>query len=140
MHMAGYPLLGNDNGGMGLRILLAAVTLALLGAAVFAIVGTYQNTLRENNRKAEQISAYGLQSALQTLGTNPQWRDGLPKTDYLSGWYKVTIEPREGREPSVISVISEGHSGPAVKRQICELQLSITDGDSVWTQESYRLE
>lgn len=124
------------SGGIKLRVLLAALTLVILGAAVVVLVRSYQRDLRVHHREALQVSEDGLLRALQKLQREPSWSEGFGKTEHPNGWYKVTMSLETDRGEKEMTVASEGHSGPAVRRQISVLHLKMHEGDSVWVQQS----
>jgi hypothetical protein len=129
-----------QQGGMGLRILIAFITLAILAAVVVVVVGSFQKTQQTHLRKATQISEYGLLQVLDKLQATPSWRAGFDKVSYEDGWYRVTCAEKDSSGTIMLTVASEGHSGPALRKQICVLSLSIVGPDSIWVQQSIKQE
>jgi hypothetical protein len=128
-------------GGIGLRIVLAVVTLVVLVAGVVLLVGTFQKKQQADIRHAEQISIDGLQEGLMRLQASPSWRGPVPKTAYENGWYQVTIKPVEHALHPQLTITAEGHSGSAVKSQVCLLQWGALNGaDSGWILQSSKQE
>ena len=126
------------SGGIKLRVLLAALTLVIVGTAVVVLVRSYQRDLRVHHREALQVSEDGLLRALEKLQQEPSWSAGFPKTEHPNGWYTVSMERKADGGRQEMTVIAEGHSGPAVRRQICVLHLKMHEVDSVWVQQSIR--
>jgi hypothetical protein len=124
----------------GLKALLFFVVLTLLGVAgtVFFIIGSYQKNQPMYQRKALQLSEYGLLEALQQLQQQPSWKAGFERTPYRDGWFRVVVTAHDSLVPAGLTLVSEGHSGTLTRRQICELRLQLPD--SVWIQQSLRQE
>jgi hypothetical protein len=130
----------NQNGGIKLLMILACVTLVLVGGGVFLLTRSYQKDQPVHRRKALQISEYGLLQALQQLQQQPSWHEGFDKTEYKDGWYTVTLQRSDSAGTPITTLVSTGYSGALSRRQICELYLSTDKKDSVWVQKSLRQE
>jgi hypothetical protein len=120
------------------HIAVISVTFLLLAAGVYAFVHSYQRTHAEQRRKALQICEDGLMVALHHLGESPSWRDGIPRTEHADGSYEVQVTVVEGAVPARIEIAAHGLSGKARRTQTCVLELSSSNGDSVWVQSSIR--
>jgi hypothetical protein len=129
-----------QSGGIGMRIVMAIVTLAILGGGVVFVVRSFQAKQQVDLRHAEQISIDGLQEALMRLQSSPSWRGPVPRTESGDSWYQVTVAIAENAGIPQLTVTAEGHSRAAVRRQICVLHLSMTGTDSAWVQQSLKQE
>jgi type II secretory pathway component PulK len=123
------------HGGVSVRIVMAIATLVVVGVAIVFLLQTQQKNLQVHQRKALEISEYGLLQALQRLRQDPDWRAGLEKTAYNEGWYAVRIEPLRSHDGQRLRVISEGHSGAVSQEKIMVLAKEPLDGDSVWIRQ-----
>jgi hypothetical protein len=131
---------GSQDGGIGLRIIIAVVSLAVLALVVVFVIGSFQKTQQTHLRRAGQISEYGLLQALDKLQNSPSWRAGIDKTAYEDGWYRVTCSGKDSSGTILLTVTAEGHSGQTMRKQISVLSLSISGTDSVWVQQNLKQE
>lgn len=131
---------GTQRGGIRTLALVAVITLVLVGAVIGLVMNTYQRNQPVYRRKALIISDYGLQQTLEKLLAEPSWHEGFPRTDYLDGWFVVSMETHDSASVSSLAVVSDGHVGNQTRRQVCILQLSTDGGDSVWVQQDIRQE
>ena len=140
IRMTPVSAMSGQAGGIGMRILLAIGTLAVLAIGVVVVIGSFQKNQEADLRHAEQISIDGLQTALEKLQASPSWRGPIPRTESGDGWYQVTLSAAESSGPTSLTMTAEGHSKAAVRRQICVLHLSITGTDTAWVQQSLKQE
>jgi hypothetical protein len=128
----------NELGGVGIRILWIAITVAIVAAAIFWFLNKGQQDQEVFNRKAVEISEYGMLMALDRLKDSPSWCDGLPKTEYEGGWYTVTVRRQAGKDTTFLVVDATGHAGPVARKQGCILRLEKNGNDSVWVRQSIK--
>lgn len=126
----------SQQGGVGVRVIFAAITLLLIGACIGYFLYDYQQTEKENHRKAGRISEYGLQTTLEELSAHPSWKKGFEKTTCDGGWFAVTLHESASNDTVLLHVTSEGHMGSASDRRECILSLAIEGTDSTWIQRS----
>lgn len=101
----------SEHGGVGVRVLLAVFTLLIIGAAIAVMLKTVQQHQQTNHRKAEQICLFGMQTALEKVGTNPSWTGGFDKVPYDGGCYSVTLRRFKQIDTMMLELKSEGHMG-----------------------------
>ena len=123
-----------QSGNVGIRILLAAITLVIIGAVIAYFLYGYQERLKENHRKAARISEYGLQSALEHLSVEPSWTQGFEKVPYDGGYYTVLLQKSVRNDTALLTVTSQGYLKSSTDSRECLLALSVVDHDSVWIQ------
>jgi hypothetical protein len=128
----------NQHGGVGLRIIWLAATLVVVAAAIFWFLDKGQKNQEVLNRKAVEISEYGLLMALDRLKDSPSWSAGLPKTEYETGWYTVTVKGQASQDTTFLVVESVGHAGPVARKQGCVLRLAKNNNDSVWVRKGIK--
>jgi hypothetical protein len=136
-----YPNAGffrSQRGGVGIRILWIAVSVAVVALAIFWFLNKGQQDQEIINRKAVEISEYGLLMALDRLKDSPSWCEGLPKTEYESGWYTVSVRRQAGKDTTFLVVDAVGHAGPVARKQGCILRLEKSGNDSVWVRQSIK--
>jgi hypothetical protein len=121
-------------GGVGIRVLWIAVSLAVIALAVIHLANIQQKKEERFSRKALEICEFGLMAYLQNLGEKPSWTGETPKTPYEGGWYSVKGARRQSGDTLMLRVESVGHIGSLSKKQQCTLRLSIVNGDSAWTR------
>ena len=127
-----------QQGGVGVRIVLAVSSLAVLIGVVLIVIGNYQHEQQAHHRRAAQVSEYGLLQGLQLLQENREWRGPIDHSEYQDGWYSVTVKPGDSAGVALLTLTAEGHSGSSVRRQICVL--SHTPAETVWVQQSIKQE
>lgn len=127
-----------ESGGVGIRILWIAASLIVVAAAIFWFLDKGQRNQEVLNRKAVEISEYGLFVALDRLKGNPSWVEGLPRTEYENGWYAVSVRRQEGKDTTILIVEAVGHAGQVARRQGCILRLEKRNSDSVWVRQSIK--
>ena len=103
----------SERGGIRVRILLAIFTLLIIGAAIAFMLKTVQERQQENHRKAEQISLFGMQSALEKVGAEPSWSGGLDRVPYDGGWYSVSLRRFKAADTMMLELKSDGYMGKA---------------------------
>jgi hypothetical protein len=139
MHLYFQTGLGpGERGGVGIRILLIAATVAAVALAIFWFLDKGQQDQEVLNRKAVETGEYGLLMALQRLKDNPSWCEGLDRTEYESGWYTVSVKRQAGQDTTFLVVESVGHAGQVARKQGCILRLEKNGSDSVWVRQSIR--
>lgn len=131
---------GRQRGGFAVRLAGVLVTLAILIAVVVFLVPTFQNSQQTHRREALQCGEQGLLEALQRLEREPSWREGFRRSAVEGGFFEVSLTPGDSAGVPQLTVVSEGQSGTARRRQVCVLRLMIDKGDSVWVQQSVRQE
>jgi hypothetical protein len=127
-----------EAGGILIRSVLVVCTLITIGVLIVGIISIQQKKQRNAHRKALQISEYGLQIALQKLQKEPSWREGLPKTSYREGWYRIKIQPDTTRDTLLLNVMSEGHMGSYSITKTGVVRMYVMDNDTFWVQNSFR--
>ena len=128
----------SERGGVGIRILWIAATLVVVAAAIFWFLDKGQKNQEVLDRKAIEISEYGLLMALERLKDSPSWCSGLQKTEYETGWYTATVKRQPDKDTTFLVVEAVGHAGPVARKQGCVLRLEITGNDSVWVRQSIK--
>jgi hypothetical protein len=146
------------SGGVALRLVLCAVSLLVLGGAIFALMSTFKERKADDYRKAELKCGSGLQEAFNMF--NPGEEPGLGGLrrifDRVSGMpgrreefkgepdedganYSVVFK-RENRGDTVLfKIVSTGASGSVTQVQECTFRLEVTEeNDSVWINEGIR--
>lgn len=127
-------------GGVRVLVVAAVATLLVLGVSIGVLMNSYQRNQPEYRRKALVISDYGLQQALERLQREPSWSGNIPRTEYGDGWFRITVEPHDSVDLRFLVVTSEGGVGNQLRRQVCVLQLVVSDQDSLWEQRELRQE
>jgi len=128
------------HGGVKTLVVLAVLTLVIVGVAIGLVMNSYQRMQPIHHRKALMISDYGLQLALERLIETPSVLDDISKTPYLDGWYKVTMASSDSASERYLTVSVLGHAGNQTRTQICRLRLAIDGVDSIWVQQDIRQE
>jgi len=114
-------------GGVGLRVLICAVSLLALAGAIVALLHTFGSRKDDDYRRADIISAYGLQEALKKLGESRDWSEGFKDEPYdeEGGTFSVTLM-REERDGAIyVKIVSTGVSGTVTKTQELERELPL---------------
>jgi type II secretory pathway component PulK len=118
----------SDFGGIGVRVLLAVFTLIVIGVAIAFMLKTAQQRQQESHRKAEQISLFGMQTALEKVGSDPSWKGGFDRVSYDGGWYSVSVRRFKTGDTLMLELKSEGHMGNVSDSKSCLFAWS----DSAW--------
>jgi hypothetical protein len=122
------------HGGVGIRILWIILSLCIIASAIAVLLVTQQKNQERYSRKATEISEYGLMCAMEALGKKPSWTEGFSKIPYEEGWYSATLARRQKGDTVFCVVEAVGRMGAVSKKSECLLQLSVVNGDSVWTR------
>ncbi len=130
--------LDSQYGGVALRILWIAATLVIVSIAIYWFLDKGQQNQEVLNRKATEISEYGLLIALERLKDNPSRTSEIAKTEYEGGWYTATLKRLSSNDTVFLAVESIGHAGSVSKKQACTLRLEINGADSVWIRQSIK--
>ena len=125
-----------QDGGIGIRILWIALTLALVTLAIFWLLDRNQEDIARHDRKAIELSEYGLLIALDHVRANPSWAGKIDKTEFEGGAYAVSSERRILHDTTFLILESQGFTGTISRSQKCILRLSITGSDSSWVRQS----
>ena len=129
--------LRDNYGGVLARVLLALVSLLVVGLAVTWVIMSFQKEQKAHQRVAMELSDHGLLEALQKLQESPSWDEGFQKTAHRDGWFSVSILKHTRENETIMSVESTGQSGSVTKKRSYSLKLTIDDqGDSLWIEES----
>jgi hypothetical protein len=131
-------VLTGQQGGVGARIIMIVATLAVVAAAIFLFLNSRQSDQETLNRKAVEISEFGLLQALARVKENPSWAGTLPKADYEGGWYAATVASRRIADTTFLDVVSQAHIGSVSHKQECMLRLSVTGKDSLWVRQGVK--
>jgi len=125
-----------EKGGVTFRIIIACATLILIGGAIFFMLRNYQQKQQVYHRKAISISEYGLLEALQKIGDQPSWTEGIDKTPYEDGWYEVETSQFLSADTIFMVIKSKGYSKSVSGTKECVLRLDLSGGDSTWIRHS----
>ncbi|MCU0609871.1 MAG: hypothetical protein MUF22_08920 [Chitinispirillaceae bacterium] len=112
----------SQRGGVGVRVMWVMATLLVMSVLIWFVLEEYPQRQQENNRKAETISLYGMQTALEQLGADPEWDKGFEKVPYDAGWYSVSLHRTTDNGKVLLTIKSEGHKGSSsyVKEYLLE--------------------
>ncbi len=120
------------------RILVAVLTLVVVGGAVVGLLRSKQQSLQVHHRKALEISEYGLMQALVHLRETPSWRTGLAKTEYNEGSYKVKLKENSDETGRFLTITSIGKSGTVKQEKKIILRMEISNSDTSWVTHAMR--
>lgn len=123
-------------GGVKIRVLVATMTLLIIGGIMFGLLQSSSQEQQISQRKALAISEYGLLTALQKIGEQPSWNSGFSKVAYEDGWYEVRIENMVENDTVLLKIVSIGHYESVAETRQCVLRLNISGGDSIWVRHS----
>jgi hypothetical protein len=124
----------HDAGGVSLRILFAAVTLAAVGFLVVLLLTRKNESQKFHYGNALTIAEYGMSEALMKLGQDFKWQEGFLGMKYNHGTYTVTITHRTQGDTLFSDVESTGKSGAAHRKKNIVLRMNVSpQGDSAWT-------
>jgi|WetSurMetagenome_2_1015567.scaffolds.fasta_scaffold220049_1 hypothetical protein len=129
---------GASSGGVGVRVLWIIVSVIVIALAIVFLLNTVQKDQQRDSRKATEISEYGLQCVLETLGKKPSWTEGFSKIPYEDGWFSATLKRRVKTDTLFCAVEVTGHMGNASRKSECLLKLSFVNKDSAWTRSANR--
>jgi hypothetical protein len=130
-------LLGTG-GGVRIRILVALLTLIAVGTMLGLVLKNHQRTLRINHRKAQEVSDFGLQQAMMRLHGNPDWNEGIPRTEYDGGWFEVSLARRNSGDTLFLTVAVTGGSGSVVRNQVIELFRLANERETHWHRNGFQ--
>ena len=126
----------SETGGVILRIVIALMTLIVIGGAIYGVLYSRLQDQQTYHRKALEVSEYGLMLALEQLHNEPSWRAGFEKTPYDEGWYKVTVKEREENGKILLEITSLGTMRSSTNTKVCVLSREKSAPDSSWVRES----
>jgi hypothetical protein len=133
------------SGGVALRLALCAVSLAVLGGAIIALMGTFKERKAEDYRRALSKCDIGLQEAFVRLNgpaePNDEFDLGLFKGEPDEDGANFVVEyRRENRgDTSLLKIVSTGTSGTVTQVRECTLRRGVSEeGDSLWVNEGIR--
>jgi len=130
-----------NSGGVALRVIICAVSLAILAGAIVSLMHTFQADKEDDHRRAVALAEYGLQKAFGELTISMDWAAGFADEhmDEEGGSFGVAVT-REERDGTVyMKIVSTGTSGSVTQTRECTLRLSVSeDGDSTWVNEGIR--
>jgi len=110
--------------------------LALVTLSIFWLLDRNQKDIARHDRKAMEISEYGLLMALDRVRTYPSWTGGIDKTEFEGGAYAVKSERRVIHDTTFLILEAQGFIGTMSRSQKCILRLSIAGSDSTWVRQS----
>ena len=134
-------MLFNNSGSILSRIIIALVTLIIIGGALYFLLKKNEEINKDDHRKAEVISDYGLQLIMtrinESLNDDPVKIGNIEKTEYDQGFYEVIV--RSGLKDSILtlSVESKGYCGDQSfsRKETVVLCRTTVDGQTVWAPE-----
>jgi hypothetical protein len=142
MKNAGHKMPGfrGASGGVAFRLLLCAVSLAVLSAALFALMGAFKERKADDHRKADSQCDRGLQEAFAKLSESPGFNEGFKgEPDEGGADFSVDFKRETRGDTSLLRIVSTGVSGSVTQVRECTLRLEVTgDNDSVWVNEGIR--
>jgi hypothetical protein len=125
-------MLTAERGGAGTRVVLAVVTLAVLGALIPMALRHAGQRQEADYRKAVRISEYGLQLALQKIREAPSWSEGFAKTGSDGGSYTVSLRRTVRNDTVFLAVTSKGTAGSIADVKECRLMRFAGSPGSAW--------
>jgi hypothetical protein len=146
------------SGGVALRVVLCAVSLAILGGAIVTLMGTFKERKADDYNRAERKCDSGLQEAFIRL--NPEgsqdlnWLrvafarvSGAPggseefkgEPDEDGANFSVVLKRENRGDTLLFRIVSTGTSGSVTQVQERTYRLEISEeNDSVWVNEDIR--
>jgi hypothetical protein len=129
----------NERGGVSLRIVMAIVTLVVVGFFIVMLLGKKGENQKIHYGNALTIAEYGLGEALMRLGENFRWRDGFVNQPYNQGSYSVNLDTARSGDTLFLTVEATGRSGQVERRKTLVLRMEAGEqGDSLWRQHAAR--
>ena len=128
--------LTNDQGHIAIRVIISTVTLLLIAAAIYFLLHFQQKTHQRDIRKAQEISEFGLFSALQKLQENPHHTAMIPATSYNDGTYSAVFALENLRDTAVLTITATGSYGAVTQTKKCVLVNYYANGDTAWINRS----
>jgi hypothetical protein len=150
------------SGGVALRLALCAVSLLMLGGAIFALMSTFKERKTEEYRRALSMCEKGLEDALMGRlnpddPQGPGWLQGAfarisgkpgqseefkgEPDDENGANYSVVFKLENLGDTSLFKIVSTGSSGSVtqVQERAFKFRLEVTEeNDSVWVNEGIR--
>ena len=128
---------GNARGGVQTRIIMALVTLAIVGVFIVTFLGKKEESQKFHYANALTIAEYGLGEALMKLGENPKWKEGFESTEYKGGTYEVRLSTQQTNDTLFLTVESVGRSGSVERNKTIIFCSEVTpEGASTWRQHT----
>lgn len=127
-----------EKGGVGIRIIIIVATLAIVATAIFLFLNSRQKDQEMYNRKATEISDYGLQQVFEQLKNRPSWTGNIPQTEYEDGWFTAKAKRKKSTDASILEVESVGRIGSVSRKQECVLRLTVNGRDSIWVRQNIK--
>jgi hypothetical protein len=139
-------LSGGRGGGVAVRVVVAAASLVLLGAAIFLLTRSFEADKADDHRRATAIAEYGLQRAFMALGEDWNWNAGFRDEAYDGdeaggGTFSVSVSREDRGDTMRLNIVSIGRSGSITRSQerAVTLRLEVSEeGDSTWLNEGIR--
>jgi len=145
-------------GGVALRLVLCAVSLAVLGGAIVALMSTFKERKVDDYRRADSKCESGLQEAFVRLNPNgsqdtswlreafarvsgaPDFSEEFKGEPDEDGAYFSVVFKRENRGDTLFfKIVSTGTSGSVTRVQERTFRLEVLgENDSVWINEDIR--
>jgi len=128
-------------GGVALRLALCAVSLAVLGGAIIALMSTFKERKADDYRRALSKCDSGLQEAFTRLnGPSSDVGDGFEgEPDEDGANFKVAFKRENRGDTSFLKVVSTGVSGSVTQVQEYTLRLEVSEeNDSMWVNDGTR--
>lgn len=122
----------SQNGGIKFRVIIAFITLFIIGAIIYTIIQNFQQNGQENHRKAIEIAEYGMLLTLQKINEEPNWRDGFKKSSYDNGFFSVELHPFLQEQALYMTIVSQGQISSVTEERQIVLKLQINGSDSTW--------
>ncbi|MDR2578514.1 MAG: hypothetical protein LBC70_06875 [Chitinispirillales bacterium] len=125
------------SGGVAFRVIICAVSLILLGGAIFVLLKTFQTGKEDDHRRALQLSEYGLQEAFKRLAESQEWSTEFSDKPFDDDGNFTVSFTREVRNDTLhISIISTGVSGTVTRivehtLRICLVEAPADDSGTV---------
>jgi len=127
------------SGGVAFRLVLCAVSLAVLGAAIVAFMGAFRERKTDDYDRAVRKCESGLQEALIRRGS-PDFGEGFEgEPDEDGANFSVAFKRENRGDTSFLRVVSTGVSGSVTQVKEYTFRLEVSgENDSVWVTEDIR--
>jgi len=134
------PGLRGVSGGVTLRLLICALSLLMLGAAIFVLMRTFEVRKAEDYRRALSQCESGLQEAFVRLGKSPDFGEEFKgEPDETGANYSVAFKRENHGDTLFLKIISTGTSGSVTQVKECTLRQEVSEENgSMWVNEGIR--
>ena len=123
-----------DTGQQRILVILAFVTLGIVGAFSFYVARKSVDKKYRNHSEALRVAEYGLQQVLQEINTTHNVSGKIIEKSVNNGKYRIEIFQKDS---SLLKITATGKSGDSKRQIICLVKKNSSNQEPKFTVEKW---